>query len=218
MESVQHGAVDEQNESKRAKVIGDSNRQHDTVGKSETHFVPLGDKDYNLKSRSVQSNPRGSSVDENSLWYKYTHEANSHNDREAKRSKRTAKSESRNKSTCSLYIQTDPLLWKHVYESEKRNPENTRKEITSLIAQHVKAVNAIYMDTKFDGKYPHRMTRFEVQRIKIDDYEACDHHNGLIADENSKFCLPNIDVSNFLNLHSQGDHEAFCLAYVFTYR
>jgi len=25
-------------------------------------------------------------------------------------------------------------------------------------------------------------------------------------------------VSNFLNLHSLGNHEDFCLAYVFTYR
>jgi len=79
----------------------------------------------------------------------------------------------------------------------------------------VKAVNAIYMETRFDGKFPHRMTRFEVQRIKIDDYEPCEPN--YVGEEN-KFCLPNIDVSNFLNLHSQGNHEDFCLAYVFTYR
>lgn len=30
--------------------------------------------------------------------------------------------------------------------------------------------------------------------------------------------MENIDVSNFLNLHSLGNHEFFCLAYVFTYR
>lgn len=33
-----------------------------------------------------------------------------------------------------------------------------------------------------------------------------------------QFCIPNVDVSNFLNLHSKADHEEFCLAYVFTYR
>ncbi len=32
------------------------------------------------------------------------------------------------------------------------------------------------------------------------------------------FCIENIDVSNFLNLHSLTDHHVFCLAYVFTYR
>lgn len=34
----------------------------------------------------------------------------------------------------------------------------------------------------------------------------------------NQFCLENIDVSNFLNIHSLGNHEDFCLAYVFTYR
>ena len=153
----------------------------------------------------------GADRDHSSSWYKYTHEANT--EQPAKRKKRATKSDSR--TTCSLFIQTDPLMWKHYYESEKRNADSTRKEITSMIAQHVKAVNAIYMDTKFDGRFPHRMTRFEVQRIKIDDYEACEQN--YVGEEN-KFCLPNIDVSNFLNLHSQGNHEDFCLAYVFTYR
>ena len=55
----------------------------------------------------------------------------------------------------------------------------------------------------------------QVQRIKIDDDSACsDAYNGEI----NPFCMENIDVSNFLNLHSLGNHELFCLAYVFTYR
>merc|ERR1719471_2694099 len=36
--------------------------------------------------------------------------------------------------------------------------------------------------------------------------------------EHNQFCVPNIDVSNFLNLHSKTKHDEFCLAYVFTYR
>lgn len=32
----------------------------------------------------------------------------------------------------------------------------------SLIAQHVKAVNRIYSDTSFDGKYKHNGYQFEV--------------------------------------------------------
>ena len=50
---------------------------------------------------------------------------------------------------------------------EKRDSVRTREEITAMIAQHVKAVNSIYEDTKFDGKHKHRMIRFEVQRIKV---------------------------------------------------
>lgn len=109
------------------------------------------------------------------------------------------------------------------------------------------AVNYIYRNTKFDGRVEHRNIRFEVsanglhtdqttvsnvlfifvtlpnsqqtriqvQRIKIDDDSACsESYNGDL----NPFCMENIDVSNFLNLHSLGNHEFFCLAYVFTYR
>ena len=37
-------------------------------------------------------------------------------------------------------------------------------------------------------------------------------------DESNPFCTPNVDVSNFLNIHSKSNHEDICLAYVFTYR
>lgn len=51
--------------------------------------------------------------------------------------------------------------------------------------------------------------------FQIDDDEACEHK---WTGEKNQFCSENIDVSNFLNLHSLGNHEDFCLAYVFTYR
>lgn len=93
--------------------------------------------------------------------------------------------------------------------------EKAKEEILSLVAHHVAAVNFIYRNTKFDGRVEHRNIRFEVQRIKIDDDQACSvHYRG----EPNQFCMENIDVSNFLNLHSLGNHEIFCLAYVFTYR
>ena len=47
------------------------------------------------------------------------------------------------------------------------------QEILSLIAQHVKAVNRIYSDTSFDGKYKHNGYQFEVQRIKTHDDSKC---------------------------------------------
>ncbi|XP_065358478.1 disintegrin and metalloproteinase domain-containing protein 10 isoform X2 [Calliphora vicina] len=128
-----------------------------------------------------------------------------------------------NKNTCSLYIQTDPLIWRHIREgiadhdrSHKYERDiKTREEITSLIAHHVTAVNYIYRNTKFDGRTEHRNIRFEVQRIKIDDDSACrTSYNG----PHNAFCNEHMDVSNFLNLHSLEDHSDFCLAYVFTYR
>lgn len=43
--------------------------------------------------------------------------------------------------------------------------EKTREEILSLIAHHVTAVNYIYRNTKFDGRFEHRNIRFEVSVI-----------------------------------------------------
>jgi len=136
------------------------------------------------------------------------------------------------KKSCSLYIQTDPLFWLHIKDQEEE-PAKIEEEILSLIAQHVKAVNRIYSDTSFDGKYKHNGYQFEVQRIKIHDDSKCHglasrvqtHQPSKLSslenektDANNPFCTPNVDVSNFLNLHSKTDHQEFCLAYVFTYR
>lgn len=52
--------------------------------------------------------------------------------------------------------------------------------------------------------------------FQIDNDSMCNMHH--FATETNQFCLENIDVSNFLNLHSLGNHTDFCLAYVFTYR
>lgn len=116
------------------------------------------------------------------------------------------------KRACSLYIQTDPLLWEHIHVKES-DATKTREEIASLIAQHVKAVNLIYESEDFGG---FRGIKFLVQRITINDTSSCD----LPHDDPGRnpFCVRNIDVSNFLNLNSQMNHNAFCLAYVFTYR
>ncbi|XP_055712514.1 disintegrin and metalloproteinase domain-containing protein 10 isoform X2 [Phlebotomus papatasi] len=189
--------------------------------------------------------PRESAQEEDSYWpphRKYSKEANwraesntedekSHHEEAHERVRRATRPREENRNTCSLYIQTDPLIWRHIREGiadRAVNPkikhdrsrrqeidEKTREEILSLIAHHVTAVNYIYRNTKFDGRVEHRNIRFEVQRIKIDDDSACsESYNG----ESNPFCMENIDVSNFLNIHSLGNHEDFCLAYVFTYR
>jgi len=142
--------------------------------------------------------------------FKYTAEANDPHVR-----RKRALANSSNKKSCSLYIQTDPLFWDHIYKQEKEDAGKTEKEILSLIAQHVKAVNRIYLETSFDGKYKHNGYQFEVQRIKIHNMTQCERDP---YHENNQFCVPNIDVSNFLNLHSKKNHQTFCLAYVFTYR
>lgn len=160
--------------------------------------------------------------------YKYSAEGNAPHTRP----KRSLPNHSKKKS-CSLYIQTDPLFWIHIEKHEKE-PAKIEEEILSLIAQHVKAVNRIYSDTSFDGKYKHNGYQFEVQRIKIHNDTKCPglkrqkeqlNQPGFLSsleltasDGEHPFCSRNVDVSNFLNLHSKSNHEEFCLAYVFTYR
>jgi len=112
---------------------------------------------------------------------------------------------------CSLYIQTDTYLWNHI-RKEVDSDSKAREEISSLVAQHIKAVNHIYENTDFNGI---RGLKFIVQRLKVNDSQACDTP---YKRDNNPFCSPNIDVSNFLNLNSQFNHDDFCLAYIFTYR
>lgn len=175
--------------------------------------VPNSNKLPNKKNEveNMNSSIKAQGVAFESPFLKYTEEANAAH----LRTRRGVKSRDKNKNTCSLFIQTDPLIWRHIAEQVGNDPEKTREEILSLIAHHVTAVNYIYRDTKFDGRVEHRNIKFEVQRIKIDDDQPCKPH---YIGEPNPFCMENIDVSNFLNLHSLGNHEDFCLAYVFTYR
>lgn len=117
---------------------------------------------------------------------------------------------SRQKRACTLYIQTDTYLWNHTRRHHD-NDLDTREDIASLVAQHIKAVNHIYENTDFGGI---RGLKFIVQRLRINDTSACVGQRR----ETNPFCQPNIDVSNFLNLNSQFNHNDFCLAYIFTYR
>jgi disintegrin and metalloproteinase domain-containing protein 10 len=159
--------------------------------------------------------------------FKYSAEGNT------PRRKRSTTANPNMKKSCSLYIQTDPLFWLHIKKHEK-NDQKIEEEILSLIAQHVKAVNRIYSDTAFEGKkLTHTGYQFQVQRITIHNDTNCKGLANRVAqnqpsyltslelsslDESNPFCTPNVDVSNFLNLHSKSNHEDICLAYVFTYR
>lgn len=116
----------------------------------------------------------------------------------------------RQRRACTLYIQTDTYLWNHTRKHHD-NDLDTREDIASLVAQHIKAVNHIYENSDFGGV---RGLKFIVQRLRINDTSACEGSRR----SSNPFCQPNIDVSNFLNLNSQFNHNDFCLAYIFTYR
>ncbi|KAL5020084.1 hypothetical protein ScPMuIL_002976 [Solemya velum] len=123
------------------------------------------------------------------------------------------------KNTCNLYIQTDPEFYtKWALRSGHQDWEMAKDEILAFIASHVKAINEIYADTGFtayNGNPSYRGINFQVQRTSIMT-DISEHCNDQL--HGKTFCNPNIDVSNFLNLHSLINHDEFCLAYVFTYR
>ncbi|CAL4126207.1 unnamed protein product, partial [Meganyctiphanes norvegica] len=131
---------------------------------------------------------------------------------------------------------------KRIKKELRKSVENSRRKL-NLLLTHKKPYLALNEKTKqksekiFDAKFflkkvhtrnMHRITvnLFSIKfiypctgyldcRIKIDDTEPCKPG---WQNEPNDFCKRNVDVSNFLNLHSKKKHDDFCLAYVFTFR
>ncbi|XP_049820176.1 disintegrin and metalloproteinase domain-containing protein 10-like isoform X2 [Aethina tumida] len=101
------------------------------------------------------------------------------------------------KTTCMLYLQAD-----HHFFSKY----GTEEACIEVMTRHVQRVNSIYKIT--DGK-PDNIT-FMVKRIKVHTTEA-------LRDPLYRF-PNNYGVEKFLELFSEEDYDAFCLAYMFTYR
>ncbi|KAH7730121.1 Protein SUP-17 [Aphelenchoides avenae] len=117
--------------------------------------------------------------------------------------------------TCSIYMQADQKLYEHIFYKEgNRDHVRTREEIVSLFYNHIKAVNQIYETTDFGGVLG---LNFVIQRTTIYTNETCVNGRPAPGSDNP-FCEDNVDVSNFLNLNSQRNHSAFCLAYALTFR
>uniref|UniRef100_A0AAY4B2G3 Disintegrin and metalloproteinase domain-containing protein 10 n=1 Tax=Denticeps clupeoides TaxID=299321 RepID=A0AAY4B2G3_9TELE len=103
------------------------------------------------------------------------------------------------KNTCQLFIQTDHLFFKYY---------KTREAVIAQISSHVKAIDAIYQGTDFQGI---RNISFMVKRIRINTTND-------ERDKSNPFRFANIGVEKFLELNSEQNHDQYCLAYVFTDR
>uniref|UniRef100_A0A0A1WJ67 ADAM10 endopeptidase n=1 Tax=Zeugodacus cucurbitae TaxID=28588 RepID=A0A0A1WJ67_ZEUCU len=116
-------------------------------------------------------------------------------------SKDSAQSMYDRKITCMLYLQAD-----HTFFQKMGSDEASIEAIT----RHVQRANSIYKNTDFnnDGK-PDNIT-FMIKRIKV-------HNMNAIRDPSYRF-PGNYGVEKFLELFSEEDYDAFCLAYMFTYR
>ncbi|XP_044743538.1 disintegrin and metalloproteinase domain-containing protein 10-like [Chrysoperla carnea] len=106
-----------------------------------------------------------------------------------------------NKTTCMLYLQADHQFYQK-YQSEEACIE--------VMTRHVQRVNSIYKTTDFnqDG-VPDNIT-FMIKRIKV-------HTTDALNDPSYRF-PSNYGVEKFLEIFSEEDYDAFCLAYMFTYR
>ncbi|KAL1518117.1 hypothetical protein ABEB36_001789 [Hypothenemus hampei] len=105
------------------------------------------------------------------------------------------------KTTCMLYLQADHQFFQKY---------GTEEACIEVMTRHVQRVNSIYRTTDFnqDGKKDN--ITFMVKRIKVHTMEAL---------KEPTYRFPNnYGVEKFLELFSEEDYDAFCLAYMFTYR
>ncbi|XP_054721381.1 disintegrin and metalloproteinase domain-containing protein 10-like [Uloborus diversus] len=105
------------------------------------------------------------------------------------------------KSTCMLYLQADHLFYQRMGSEEACIDTMTR---------HVQKVNGIYRNADFDQDGRPDNVSFLIKRIKVHTLEA-------LKDPGYRF-QGNYGVEKFLELFSEEDYDAFCLAYMFTYR
>ncbi|KAK4292187.1 hypothetical protein Pmani_035029 [Petrolisthes manimaculis] len=127
--------------------------------------------------------------DHSHTWYRHT-----------PRKKRSANIDPQ-KTTCMLYLQADHLFYQKVGSEEA---------CIETITRHVQRVNNIYRVTDFDLDKSADEIGFMIKRIKVHTEEAL---------QDPMYRFPgNYGVEKFLELFSEEDYDAFCLAYMFTYR
>ncbi|CAB4055708.1 ADAM10 [Lepeophtheirus salmonis] len=105
------------------------------------------------------------------------------------------------KTTCMLYLQADHLFYQEVGSEEAA---------IEIMTRHVQRVNSIYRPVDFDQDGKADNISFMIKRIKVHTLEAL---------KDPKYRFPkNYGVEKFLELFSEENYDAFCLAYMFTYR
>ncbi|KAJ8670500.1 hypothetical protein QAD02_001759 [Eretmocerus hayati] len=105
------------------------------------------------------------------------------------------------KTTCMLYLQAD-----HQFFSRY----GTEEACIEVMTRHVQKVNSIYKHTDFNQDGRADNISFMIKRVKV-------HSGDALRDPNYRF-PGNYGVEKYLELFSEEDYDAFCLAYMFTYR
>ncbi|XP_064471108.1 disintegrin and metalloproteinase domain-containing protein 10-like [Ornithodoros turicata] len=123
----------------------------------------------------------------------------------------TRRSAEASRRACNLEINVDHTLYEKISQRGMMDSQQTREQISSLIATHLHKVNQIYPRTNFDGVED---IMFTIHRVKINDSSNC---IGMAASTNP-FCSNAIDAGRMLHLLSLINHDDFCLSYEWSYR
>lgn len=103
------------------------------------------------------------------------------------------------RKTCLLYLQGDHLFHDHLGSEEAA---------ITMMTRHVQRLNSIYGSTDFDGDGVPDGLSFMIKRLKVYSSSSAPDYK----------YLGDYPVIKFLERFSEGDYEAFCLAYMFTFR
>lgn len=131
MESIQNAGVDDNNDADDDDDVNDDTdndvtlpEQSANVNANEANAKYL--TNTKTKAAAKQQNQNSIFGDNKSPHFKYTKEANfdyddiggnnTNGNKKSGRAKRAARPKEDNRNTCSLYIQTDPLIWRHIRE------------------------------------------------------------------------------------------------------
>ncbi len=144
MQEIQNSANDEMPELKHPKSkplqkagVGGILPLADRLRSNDVFYLDQDDHSYSMYSK--EANLKYNNNSSSSSTSKLNGESGSGRGRRAARSNAAS-----SRTTCTLSIQTDPLLWKHIAEQEHTTDENKiREEILSLIAQHVKGKSSL---------------------------------------------------------------------------
>ena len=134
--------------------------------------------------------------------------------------------------TCEMYIQADPMLWKHyrdVYENKGKSRHDANRIASRLCMENIhtaiNGLNSIFELERnvfklFDGyrsdlQIPFR-ARFEAKKTLVLDHNK--YCSGLGSANRHLLCEERLDVNSFLSKASEHDFDQFCLAYTLTWR
>ncbi|XP_020602075.1 disintegrin and metalloproteinase domain-containing protein 10-like [Orbicella faveolata] len=109
-----------------------------------------------------------------------------------------------NKLSCTLKMRADHLFTENMAGGNK-------ERALLLMADHVKAANAIYKNTDFNGDGKFEGIQFQIQRMQANDSSDTEVADNPYKDNN-------IGVEKLLELNSEENHDDVCLSYIFTYR